>query len=335
MDTLRSGVAAVADGISSLAAGVTGTDASKQEHIHKEGTDSIKDQVDSRSTSQPASTTEQEQIHKEGTEYIKDQVFNQSASAKSGDLPAAVANYTPATPREVENTANPQAQQEKLVAQSSSGTAPGTTTVINDRNTSNAYPGAGTAQDCRKVAEDDKPTTSVRTHAIVNDTPTAGTGTGAHSTTQGGLPNMTYLPGQQQYGLPGPAGYLPVDPATSNSGLSFKHPGQELDRERSEQDDRNRPLNSDLIRNDPASHAAAGAPDALHRPYSENEPHGPRQADEPHGKHEKDGCDSGKESAREHLDHQTGMRNEHPESIPTAGGQQLGTKHWSESKKID
>ncbi|KAF7188769.1 hypothetical protein HII31_09692 [Pseudocercospora fuligena] len=335
MDTLRSGAAAVADGISSLAAGVTGTEASKQEQIHKEGTNYIKNQIDSRSTSQPASTTEQEQIHKEGTEYIKDQVFNQSPSAKDGTIPPAVANYTPATPREVENTSNPQAQQEKLLAQPSSGTAPGTTTVINDRNAGDAYPGAGTAQDGRKVVENVEPTTSVRTHAIVNDAPTSGSGTGAHSTAQGGLPNTTYLPGQQQYGLPGPAGHLPVDPATSNSGLSFKHPGEELDRERSEQNDRNRPLNTDLIRNDPASHAAAGAPDALHRPYSENEPHGPREGDEPHAKHEKDSYYQGKESVREHLDHQTGMKNEHPESIPTAGGQQLGTKHWGESKKID
>ncbi|KXS96841.1 hypothetical protein AC578_7386 [Pseudocercospora eumusae] len=163
MDALRSGAAAVADGISSLAAGVTGTDASKQEQIHKEGIDYIKDQVNSRSTSQSASTTEQEQIHKEGTEYTKD---------------------------------------------------------------------------------------------------------------------------QQQYGLPGPAGHLPVDPAFSNSGLSFKHPGEELDRLRNEQKERNQPLNTDLIRNDPASHAAAGVPDALHRPYSQNEPHGPRKGDGPHGKHE-------------------------------------------------
>ncbi|EME84922.1 uncharacterized protein MYCFIDRAFT_211011 [Pseudocercospora fijiensis CIRAD86] len=173
MDTLRSGAAAVANGISSLAAGVTGTEASRQVQIHKEHPDYIKSQ------------TEQEQIHREGTEYIKDQVFNKSPSAENPDGCSAT----------------------------------GTTTVVKDRNASDA-------------------------------------------------------PGQQEYGLPPPPGSLPVDPATSNSGLSFKHPGEELDRTQSEKDERNRPGNTDLIRNDPASNAAAGAPDALHRPFSKNEPHG-------------------------------------------------------------
>lgn len=45
----------------------------------------------------------------------------------------------------------------------------------------------------------------------------------------------------------------------------------------------------------------------------------------------------GKESAREHLEHEAREGRtvkENPDSIPTAGGEKLGRKHWGESKKL-
>lgn len=52
------------------------------------------------------------------------------------------------------------------------------------------------------------------------------------------------------------------------------------------------------------------------------------------GDADKDSSHQGKENVKGHLEHQSGMRHENPDRIPTAGGQKLGSKHWGESKVV-
>ncbi len=47
-----------------------------------------------------------------------------------------------------------------------------------------------------------------------------------------------------------------------------------------------------------------------------------------------DGDAAEKKEVPEHKKESGGRSNEHPDSIPTAGGEQLGKKHWGESKVV-